>query len=578
MQTLRFAGTLLLLLLTSESWFLSAQDEVLSRSHAVPSEQKKMITRDALKSVKVHFRRGFSKIGEDYMGNKETLEQFAHEVNAYYNDSTARFRRIRITASVSPEGSKEINERLVKQRAEAITRWIGQKMSIDVEFEVVATGIDWHVLDSLVQATPEVPHRREVLDIIASAPTSGAASGVEASECYDRLRRLHKGAPYEWIEEHLFPYMRYAEARAEFWWEEDPGLVITSPIPMQFSSAETVSAITYDKLYPDSIIPAQECSADWITITHPTKDSIAFIVAANPITEPRSTQIDLEYYGKIYSVAIHQAPADYRLSITTPSPLTFPARGGQGRIRFTRNTTSDHTVPQAQASEGWITSILPTEQYVDFTVAPNNTRYSRTDTIEVSCYGETHEVEILQQHTLYYALKSNLLYDVAMIPNIGVELYLGKNISVVANWQYAWWHKRSWEWFHRLYGGDLALRYWWGKEAAYKPLTGHHIGLYGQMVTYDFEYGGRGYLADRWSWAAGLEYGYSLPIASRFNLDFTLGLGYHWGIYDEYLPIDGHSVWQRTSNRQYIGPTKLEVSLVWLLGRGNYNDKKGGDR
>ncbi|MDO4759156.1 MAG: DUF3575 domain-containing protein, partial [Rikenellaceae bacterium] len=182
------------------------------------------------------------------------------------------------------------------------------------------------------------------------------------------------------------------------------------------------------------------------------------------------------------------------------------------------------------------------------------------------------------EHPLYMALKTNMLYDLAAIPNIGIEFYLGKSWSVVANWEYAWWKSDSRHNYWRVYGGDVALRKWFGKAAANKPLTGHHLGLYGQMITYDFETGKRGYLADRWSWTAGLEYGYSLPIARRLNIDFTLGVGYHWGEYDEYLPIDGHYVWQSTKNRHWFGPTKVEVSLVWLIGCGNYNKEKGGKR
>lgn len=30
-------------------------------------------------------------------------------------------------------------------------------------------------------------------------------------------------------------------------------------------------------------------------------------------------------------------------------------------------------------------------------------------------------------------------------------------------------------------------------------------------------------------------------------------------------------MWQATKERHWIGPTKLEVSLVWLLGHGNAN-------
>lgn len=37
-------------------------------------------------------------------------------------------------------------------------------------------------------------------------------------------------------------------------------------------------------------------------------------------------------------------------------------------------------------------------------------------------------------------------------------------------------------------------------------------------------------------------------------------------------------IWQSTKQRHWFGPTKAEVSLIWLIGRGNYNEKKGGKR
>jgi hypothetical protein len=174
--------------------------------------------------------------------------------------------------------------------------------------------------------------------------------------------------------------------------------------------------------------------------------------------------------------------------------------------------------------------------------------------------------------------KTNMLYDAAIIPNVGVEFYLGKNFSVVGNWMYSWWKSDKVAWYWRTYGGDLAVRYWFGKASKEKPLQGHHIGLYGQILTYDFEVGGRGYLGDKWTYGGGLEYGYSLPVARRLNIDFTLGVGYLGGEFKEYLPIDGHYVWQVTKMRHWMGPTKAEISLVWLLGRGNENEGKGGKR
>ena len=87
------------------------------------------------------------------------------------------------------------------------------------------------------------------------------------------------------------------------------------------------------------------------------------------------------------------------------------------------------------------------------------------------------------------------------------------------------------------------------------------------MLTYDFEWGGTGYLGEKWSYAAGIAVGYSKNIAKNLNLDFTLGVGYLTGEYKEYEPIDNCYVWQATKNRHWVGPTKAEVSLVWLLGR-----------
>lgn len=185
-------------------------------------------------------------------------------------------------------------------------------------------------------------------------------------------------------------------------------------------------------------------------------------------------------------------------------------------------------------------------------------------------------VPLPERKSVYWALKTNALYDIMLVPNIGIEYAVNEQWSVAANWMYAWWSNRSKDNFWRIYGGDMEVRRWFGRKADEKPLQGHHIGVYGQLFTYDFELGGRGYLGDKWSYAFGISYGYSLPLAKRLNLDFNLGLGYWGGKYKEYLPIEGHYVWQSTKQRHWWGPTKAEVSLVWLLGKSNFNHQKGG--
>lgn len=189
------------------------------------------------------------------------------------------------------------------------------------------------------------------------------------------------------------------------------------------------------------------------------------------------------------------------------------------------------------------------------------------------------------ERPFYMSLRTNMLYDAGLIPSIGADFYLGRKWSVSAFWVYSWWKSDGPHWYWRTYGGDIAIRRWFGKAASNKPLTGHHIGLYGQVLTYDFEMGGRGYIAgkpggslwDKCNYGGGVEYGYSLPIGKRLNVDFTVAVGYLGGECQEYIPDKGCYVWDKTVKRHWFGPTKAEISLVWLLGRGNTNRRKGGE-
>lgn len=189
-------------------------------------------------------------------------------------------------------------------------------------------------------------------------------------------------------------------------------------------------------------------------------------------------------------------------------------------------------------------------------------------------------------HPFYMDVRSNMLSDILALPNIGVEFYIGKNWSVIADWTYGWWDIDRKHWYWRAYGGNIGFRKWFGRKADEKPLTGHHLGLSAGIITYDFECGGKGYMGglpgktlwDRCNYVASIEYGYSLPIARRFNIDFTIGIGYIGGKVIEYVPKNGNYLYQSTRRLNWVGPTKAEISLVWLIGCDNYNRKKGGRR
>lgn len=180
-----------------------------------------------------------------------------------------------------------------------------------------------------------------------------------------------------------------------------------------------------------------------------------------------------------------------------------------------------------------------------------------------------------------FSVKTNTLYDAALIPNIGLEFPIGSHFSVGGDWMYAWWSRHSVNRHWRIYGGDINARYYIGRHTG-RALGGHHVGIYGQVLVFQIAFGGKGYITGipgegLWGkpwFGGGIEYGYSARIGKRLNLDFTLGLGYAGGEYREYRMIDDHYVWQSSHRRNWVGPTKAEISLVYLIGKASNNSGK----
>ena len=150
---------------------------LLLLSVALPLASYAQVDREASKSAKVHFRQGATNLDENYMDNRSVLSEFAREVKAYYSDSAANFRQIRIVSSASPEGGKVLNDRIAKLRAEAITRWISREIAVDLEYEVESTGIDWDLLVALILDDDKVPYRDEVVELLKNTPVLDIVDG-----------------------------------------------------------------------------------------------------------------------------------------------------------------------------------------------------------------------------------------------------------------------------------------------------------------------------------------------------------------------------------------------------------------
>ena len=290
------------------------------------------------------------------------------------------------------------------------------------------------------------------------------------------------------------------------------------------------------------------------------RETPEWISRGGKVVDGRKRQLQLLDGGRAWrDLAEHFFPQLRRVEVTL-------AGENMHRVLFADSIPAAPVIPAAPQRD----TVVRVERDTLVVVERDTVVVMHYDTVVLTCRRE--------RRPLSAALRTNMLYDAAAIPNIGIEFHLGRGWSLGGNWIYAWWNSDRRHRYWRIYGGDLLLRRYFGRRDSASPFAGHHAGLYGQLVTYDFETGGRGYLGDRWSWGGGVEYGYTLPVGRRLSLDFTLGVGYLGGEYKVYDPEDGCYVWKETRQRHWVGPTKAEISLVWLLGGRNVNERKGGKR
>ena len=177
------------------------------------------------------------------------------------------------------------------------------------------------------------------------------------------------------------------------------------------------------------------------------------------------------------------------------------------------------------------------------------------------------------------ALKTNLLFDAALMPNVEIEVPVGKRWSVNGEYAFPWWQFDRGKYCMQVLMGGLEGRYWLGSRKSREDrevLTGHFLGLYAGGGKYDLQWGEKGYQGEFFI-AAGVSYGWATRIARHLHLEFNIGIGLlrtdsrHYHARDNYQTL----LWQENGKYTWFGPTKAKISLVWLLNR---RVKKGGSR
>lgn len=161
---------------------------------------------------------------------------------------------------------------------------------------------------------------------------------------------------------------------------------------------------------------------------------------------------------------------------------------------------------------------------------------------------------------LRLAVKTNLLYYGALLPNIELEYLCGERWSVALEADVAWYNRESNHKAYRLAIGSPEVRYW---PIVRERWHGMYIGAFAGGALFDLENGGNGYQGP--CAFTGLSVGYMWKIGRHFSLEAGLGAGYMRIHAKKYQPMDGHYVYLQTKNIDYFGPLKLKLSLVWRI-------------
>lgn len=174
------------------------------------------------------------------------------------------------------------------------------------------------------------------------------------------------------------------------------------------------------------------------------------------------------------------------------------------------------------------------------------------------------------------AIKTNLIYDVATTPNIGIETATGQHYTAALTyainpWSFDSGEKKAKHWVlmpeirrwlcSRFNGHFIGIHAMGGQFNAANvslPVPGIFFG--GDNLTRevkDHRYQG-GFIG------AGITYGYQWILSRNWNIEAQAGIGYGHAWYDKYACTGcGRKI--ADGNTNYFGVTKLGISILYLF-------------
>lgn len=168
-------------------------------------------------------------------------------------------------------------------------------------------------------------------------------------------------------------------------------------------------------------------------------------------------------------------------------------------------------------------------------------------------------------------LKTNLINDAALSPNLGIEVGVAPKWTLQLTGQVNLWDVDGRKWKHSMISPEA--RYWFCQRFA-----GHFLGLHAIGGFYNFgnlnipiKFLGSDFhnLKDMryqgWAAGAGLNYGYAWPVHKHWNIEAEIGIGWLYTRYDSYPCATCGTKQASNKPHNYFGPTKLGVNVEYIF-------------
>lgn len=176
--------------------------------------QPRLITRE----YDIYFKEGKFGLAENCIVNPQLLHSLKDSIPQTFRKGYFVYTLTHhgVMGVESPDGDYSQNDTIARKRAESIAGYL-KDHTILTNPHIQYRGNDWVFLSSIDEEYGHLPYKNEVKEIIHNNLYTLDPSPEISAKILQQLKELHGGEPYKYIEENVFPRMRYCKVYAYYY-------------------------------------------------------------------------------------------------------------------------------------------------------------------------------------------------------------------------------------------------------------------------------------------------------------------------------------------------------------------------